>query len=204
MSKSNKNLAARWLSYFTVGYNLLEGIVSVFFGYSGGSLALAGFGLDSFIESISGGIMIWRFKERKELTHEEEEKIEARAIKLVAMAFYALGIYVLINSVLNLYNHSAPEKSIAGIIIAIVSLVTMPILFVFKHRTGKSIGSKSLIADSRQTLACMVLSVILLAGVSLNYLWQIWWSDSVASILIAILLVREGYRTYREGKLCEC
>ena len=120
MSKP-KNITALILAYITVGYNILEGLVSVFFGYSGGSLALAGFGLDSFIESMSGGIMIWRFKERKGLTHEEEERIESRAIKMVAMAFYALGIYVLINSSLNLYRHSAPEQSLAGIIIAIVS-----------------------------------------------------------------------------------
>jgi len=201
---TNGNNRALGVSYFTVGYNIIEGVASVIFGYAAGSFALVGFGLDSFIESLSGGIMVWRFTKREGISHEEEERIEARAIKLVAYAFYILGAYVLYNSIRNLYLHKGPEQSLPGIIIAIVSLIVMPALFFYKRKTGKSINSKSLLADSKQTLACMMLSLVLLAGLSLNYLWNIWWSDSAASALIALLLIREGYKTYREGELCEC
>jgi len=201
---TNGNNRALGVSYFTVGYNIIEGVASVIFGYAAGSFALVGFGLDSFIESLSGGIMVWRFTKREGISHEEEERIEARAIKLVAYAFYILGAYVLYNSIRNLYLHKGPEQSLPGIIIAIISLIVMPALFFYKRKTGKSINSKSLLADSKQTLACMMLSLVLLAGLCLNYLWNIWWSDSAASTLIALLLIREGYKTYREGELCEC
>lgn len=195
---------ARGLSYFTVGYNLLEGLASVIFGYSAGSFALVGFGLDSFIESLSGGVMIWRFGRRGQISHEEEERIEARAIRLVSYAFYILGIYVLLESIKNLYFHEKPEPSLPGIIIAIASLIVMPALFILKRRTGKSLNSRSLLADSKQTLACVILSVILLIGVGVYYFWAIWWIDSAASAIIALLFIREGYSTRREGELCEC
>ncbi len=201
---SNGNKDALGLSYFTVGYNILEGIASVIFGYATGSFALVGFGLDSFIESLSGGIMIWRFTGREGISHEEEERIEARAVKLVAIAFYALGAYVLYYSIRNLYLRQGPEQSLAGIIIAVISLIVMPALFLLKRRTGRAINSRSLLADSKQTLACMTLSLVLLIGLGLNYLWGVWWSDSAASAIIALLLIREGYNTYREGQLCEC
>ncbi len=192
------------LSYFTVGYNLIEGIVSVIFGASAGSFALLGFGLDSFIESFSGGVMIWRFSSRRELSHIEEERIEERAIKLVAYAFFILGAYIFYGSLKNLYLHEQPEHSLPGILIAIASLIVMPVLFWLKHKTGKSIKSKSLIADSKQTLGCVSLSAVLLIGLGLNYHWGLWWADPVASIIIALLLLREGYYTYREHKFCSC
>jgi len=195
---------ARGLSYFTVGYNIVEGLVSVFFGYAAGSFALVGFGMDSFIESLSGGVMIWRFRKRGIITHEEEERIEAKAIKLVSYAFFILGAYVMIEALKNLYFHEVPERSLPGIIIAIISLIVMPGLFILKRRTGQSLKSKSLLADSKQTLACMTLSLIMLIGVGAFYLWQIWWIDSAASIAIALLLFREGYNTRKEGELCEC
>ncbi len=192
------------LSYFTVVYNIFEGLASVIFGAAAGSFALIGFGLDSFIESFSGGVMIWRFGRRGKISHEEEERIEQRAIKLVAFAFYILGAYVLFESLKNLYLREHPEHSLAGIIIAIVSLIVMPALFFAKRRTGKAIKSKSLLADSKQTLGCMMLSAVLLIGLGLNYLWGFWWADPLASAVIAILLLREGYKTYRERELCEC
>jgi cation diffusion facilitator family transporter len=195
---------ALWLSYFTVGYNLIEGLVSVFFGLLAGSFALIGFGADSFVESLSGGIMIWRFSLHGKVSEEEEERIEVKAVKLVAFAFYILGAYVLIESIKNLYLREHPEHSLAGIIIAIASLIVMPALFLLKRQTGKSIQSRSLLADSKQTLGCMLLSAVLLIGLGLNYLWGLWWADPLASAIIAVLLLREGYETYSERELCEC
>ncbi len=199
-----KHKKALWLSYFTVGYNVLEGLASIFFGLGAGSFALIGFGADSFVESLSGGIMIWRFRMHGRISEEEEERVEARAVKLVAFAFFVLGAYVLFESIRNLYLAEHPEHSLAGIIIAIASLIVMPALFLLKRQTGKAIQSRSLLADSKQTLGCMLLSVVLLIGLGLNYLWGLWWADPLASGVIAVLLIREGYETYRERELREC
>ena len=150
---------ALFLSYFTVGYNFLEGIVSIFAGLLAGSIALVGFGLDSFIESLSGGVMIWRFSQHGRVSEEEEAKIEAKATKLVAFAFFFLGAYVLYESAKKLYFQEIPDPSVLGIIIAFISIIVMPILFYLKYKTGKAIGSRSLVGDSKQTLACVFLSV---------------------------------------------
>lgn len=192
------------LSYFTVFYNLAEGIASVAFGAAAGSFALLGFGLDSFIESLSGAVMIWRFRMHGKISHQQEERVERQAVVLVAVAFLVLGAYVLYESMRKLYLHQRPEASLAGIIIALISLITMPSLFWLKHRTGRAIKSRSLLADSRQTLGCVALSVVLLVGLGLNYWLGLWWADPAASGLIALLLLREGYKTYRERELCEC
>ena len=192
------------LSVFTVVYNLFEGVISVFAGTVSGSIALVGFGLDSFVESLSGGIMIWRFRGLGNLSHEEEERIEAKAAKFVAYTFFVLGAYVLYESLKKLILREPPEPSLLGIIIAIVSLVVMPVLFFMKYRIGKSIGSRSLVADSKQTLVCCYLSVALLVGLGLNYMFGIWWADPAAGIIIVLFLVREGYETLREEKICGC
>lgn len=171
-------------------------------GILAGSIALTGFGLDSFVESLSGGIMIWRFT--KHGTLEEEEKKEKRAIKLVAISFFLLGIYILFESVKKLYLSEAPSPSLLGIIIAIVSLITMPILFYVKNRTARTIKSESMIADSKQTLACMFLSLALLIGLGLNYFFGYWHADPIIGLIIFIFLIKEGYGVYRKGKVCSC
>lgn len=179
--------------------------MSVFVGLLAGSIALVGFGLDSFVESLSGGVMIWRFRKHGKMTkEEEEEKIESKAIKLIAYTFFILGSYVLYESVEKLCFHEIPSPSLVGIIIAAVSIIVMPVLFYMKYRTGKSVKSKSLVADSRQTLACMVMSVALLAGLGLNYRYGLWWADPVAGLIIVIFLIKEGYTALKEGKICSC
>ncbi|MFH1435530.1 MAG: cation diffusion facilitator family transporter [Pseudomonadota bacterium] len=191
------------LSYFTVGYNVLEGVVSILAGVLSGSPALLGFGFDSFVESLSGGVMIWRLGKHGKISHEEEEKAEKKAAKLVGATFFILGSYVLFESVKKLVTQEAPDPSLPGIVIAVVSLVVMPILFYAKYRTGKKIGSKSLVADSKQTLACMFMSAALLVGLGLNYLFGLWQADPAAGLVIVIFLFKEGYETIKEGQL-EC
>lgn len=192
------------LSYFTVAYNLLEGAVSVWAGVLAKSTALIGFGFDSFVESLSGGIMVWRFRKREWSSETEEMKVEKKAIRLVAFTFFILGAYVLFESGRKLYLQEAAEPSLFGIIIAIVSLIVMPVLFWMKYKTGKSLESRSLVADSKQTLACMFLSAALLVGLGLNYAFHLWWADPAAGVLIAGYLLREGYETWQEEKLCSC
>lgn len=190
------------LSYFTVAYNFIEGLLSILAGLLSGSIALVGFGLDSFIESLSGSVMIWRFYESRHFSDEEHERREKLAIKLISYSFFVFGAYVLYESVKKLYFVEAPEPSIFGIIIALVSIIVMPILYRQKQKVGKTIASSSLLADSKQTLACVFLSVALLLGLLLNYLFGIWWADPIVGFFIVFLLFKEGYNTYKEKTLC--
>jgi divalent metal cation (Fe/Co/Zn/Cd) transporter len=192
------------LSYFTVGYNLVECLVSLFAGYLAGSIALVGFGLDSLVESLSGGVMIWRFRHAPGLEAAEEARRERRAVRLVGWTFLALAAYVLYESVKKLYLQEPPAPSLLGIIIAAVSLLVMPALFSIKYRTGRALNSASLMADSKQTLACAFLSLALLIGLGLNYIWGVWQADPVIGLLIVSFLGREGYETLKEEKLCSC
>jgi divalent metal cation (Fe/Co/Zn/Cd) transporter len=192
------------LSYFTVVYNVFEGVVSVLVGLWAGSVALVGFGLDSFVESLSGGVMIWRFSRHPDISKAEEQRVERKAIKLVASTFFIFAAYVLYESVKKLYLREAPEPTLLGILIALVSLVVMPILFYMKYRTGKEIGSRSLVADSKQTLACVFLSVSLLVGLGLNYFLGLWQADPVVGLVVVAFLVKEGYTTLTEEELCTC
>ncbi|UCF50626.1 MAG: cation transporter [Thermoplasmatales archaeon] len=195
---------ALWLSYFTVLYNIVEFIVSILAGFIAGSIALIGFGSDSFIESLSGAIMIWRFKKHGKISEKEEEKIEKRATRLVAITFFILGFYVLFESVKKLYFQEKPDISIVGILIAIASIIIMPSLFYMKYKTGKNLKSRSLVADSKQTLACLIMSISLLIGLLLNFLYGFWQADPIVGLIITGFLFREGYETYKEEELCSC
>ncbi len=183
---------ALFLSYFTVGYNILEGALSIFAGLLAGSIALIGFGLDSFVESLSGGVMIWRFRQGPAKSKEEEEKIERRATKLVAYTFFILGAYILYESIKKLVLQEIPNPSLLGIIIAVISIIVMPILFYMKRKTGRQINSRSLVADAKETLACLFLSVALLVGLGLNYTIGLWQADPVVGLVVVVFLAKEG------------
>ena len=187
------------LSYVTVGYNVLEGTASILSGVFAGSIALIGFGLDSLIESLSGGVMIWRFSQGTQISQEEEERIEKKATRLVAYTFFILGAYVLYESIKKLVVSEIPEPSLIGIIIAVVSLVLMPILYFVKIKTASALGSSSLIADAKETLACTLLSAALLVGLGLNYLAGIWQADPIVGVIIVVFLFREGYEILNEN-----
>lgn len=186
------------LSYLTVGYNVFEGLASLIFGSIAGSIALISFGLDSFVESLSGMIMIWRFRIHEKVSEEEEEKVESRARRFVGVTFFVFAVYVFYQSLNKLYFKEIPDVSLPGIIIAILSLITMPALFFFKSKTAVSIGSRSLAADARQTLACVFLSASLLLGLLLNYLWGLWQADPAIGFLIGFYLIKEGRETLFE------
>ena len=190
---------ALWLSVFTVAYNLLEGVAAVAFSRTDQSAALFGFGVDSFIESLSGLVMIWRFAKS-----EETERREAAAARLVGGSFFILAAYVAYEAIEAIWREERLKRSLAAVIIACLSLLVMPTLYILKQQTAKRLGSRSLLADSRQTLACMLLSVVLLAGTGLNYLTGIWQADSVAALLIAAFLVREGYEVITTREVCHC
>lgn len=204
MVKVSLHKKALLLSYFTVGYNVLEGIISLVAGAWAGSIALVGFGLDSFVESLSSGVMVWRFGKPEALSAAKEEWLDRKAIKLVGYTFLVLATYVLYESSKKLYLQEIPSPSLLGIIIALASLIIMPGLFHLKYQTGKSLNSASLMADAKQTLACALLSVALLVGLGLNYLYGVWQADPIIGLIIVIFLAREGYETLRKNKLCSC
>ena len=195
----NQNLSkkALLLSYITVGYNILEGIASIIAGALAGSVALLGFGLDSFVESLSGGVMVWRFRNQDKLSEKEVENIERKATKFIGYTFFLLAAYILYESINKLVSQKAPDPSLFGIVIAFVSIIAMPILFYQKYKMGKALGSSSLIADSKETLACLFLSFSLLVGLGANYLFGLWQADPIVGLIIVIFLLWEGYETLK-------
>ena len=201
---TNLRRKALHLAYFTIAYNVVECVLSLVAGALAGSIALVGFGLDSLVESLSGGVMIWRFARHESMNPEAEARLERRAVKIVGYTFFVLGAYVLYESLEKLILQEAPAPSLLGLGIALASMLVMPGLFYLKYQTGKSLGSASLMADSKQTLACAMLSVALLIGLGLNYWFGIWQADPVIGLVIVALLIREGYHTLKEEKLCSC
>ncbi|MEX0677832.1 MAG: cation transporter [Pirellulales bacterium] len=185
------------LSYLTVGYNILEGVASLVCAGLAGSAALLGFGIDSFVESLSGLIMVWRFSR-------PGEDRERTAIRLVGSALVILAAYVAYESAAQLYLRQAPEPSPLGIVIALISLVAMPGLYFAKRSVGQGIRSRSLLADAKQTLGCILLSVALVVGLGLNYSLGWWQADPIAGLVISIFLTREGYRALTAGEACQC
>ena len=187
------------LEYFTVVYNLAEAAVSLLFGKIANSIALIGFGLDSIMESLSGMVLIWRLQKHGKITEEEEERIERKAMKFVAVTFFILGFYVLYQSLRKLIVKDIPEPSLPGIIIAVISIIVMPLLSYQKMKTGRQIQSQALVADAKETFACALLSIALLLGLGLNYAFGFWQADAAAGLLIVIFLFREGLESWEEA-----
>ena len=189
-----------WLEYFTVVYNIVEAAVSIVFGTIANSIALVGFGLDSVVESLSGFVLIWRLRQHGKISPEEEERIEQKAMKFVAVTFSILGLYVLFQSLKKLIGKEIPDPTLPGIIIAMVSIIVMPLLTWQKYKTGKKIRSRALIADSKETLACAFLSVALLLGLGSNYMFGFWQADPIVGLIIVVFLFREGWESWKESQ----
>lgn len=183
------------LEYLTVGWNVLEGLIAIVAGLLSGSVALVAFGMDSLVEIISGFVLIWRLRaeDRGDLDEAALERTERRAELLVGGAFMVLAAYVTIESLRSLLRAEAPEASPVGIVLTALSIVVMLWLARAKRETGEALGSRALIADSKQTRACWYLSAVALVGLGLNALLGWWWADPVAALAIAVLLVREGW-----------
>ena len=180
------------LAWFTVGYNIVEGLVSIGAGYIAGSIALTGFGFDSFVESFSGGIMIWRLSPRNRGSENDDRRAEELAIRLIGWSFILFAAYVLYESAEKLITADRPDTTFVGIAVALASIIVMPILYKRKMAVGIQLDSRSIIADATETLACMYLSLALLAGLGLNALFGFWWADPAAGLVIAVFLFREG------------
>jgi cation diffusion facilitator family transporter len=186
--------------YFTVGWNVIEGIVAIIAGVLAGSIALVGFGLDSYVEVASGVVLIWRLRKHGFGDEEGEEAAERKAILFVGVTFLLLAAYVLYESVKKLYLHEHPDETLVGIVVAIASLIVMPILSFYKRKIAAEINSRALRADALETLACSYLSLTLLLGLGANALFGWWWADPVAALAMIYFLVREGLEAVQEGR----
>jgi divalent metal cation (Fe/Co/Zn/Cd) transporter len=188
---------AQLLAGASIGYNLIEAAVAVTAGAVAGSVALVGFGLDSLVEVSSGLVILWQFR------HPVPESRERRALRLIGVSFFALAGYITAESVRSLAGTSEPATSPAGIGLAALSLLIMPVLSRAQRRTGRALGSGSVVADSTQTLLCTYLSAVLLAGLLLDALLGWGWADPAAGLVIAAVAAREGVEAWR-GENCGC
>ena len=191
------------LEYFTIGYNSLEGFVSIVAGFFAGSVSLIGFGLDSLIEVTSGAAMLWRL--HHDLNPSRREEVERTTLRIVGVLFIALALYILFDAGNALVSHEAPNQSMPGIIVAAFSVVVMPLLARSKRRIANGIGSRAMMADSRQTDFCTYLSAILLGGLLLNAALGWWWADPVAALAMVPIIAKEGIEGLRgEGQCDDC
>lgn len=187
------------LEYVTVGYNALEGLIGILAGLMAGSVALVGFAVDSLIEVSSGLILIWRL--HSDRRDEDRERVERRALRLVGISFLILAAWVAWESGEALWRSEAPQRSLPGIVLALASLLVMPVLARQKRRVGRDLSSGAMVADSRQTELCFYLSIILLSGLALNAMFGWWWADPAAGLAMVPIIVNEGVQAL-QGKSC--
>ena len=191
----------RYLEYFTIGYNSLEGLIAVGAGLIAGSIALVGFGFDSLIEVTSGVVLLWRL--HADVDEARRERVEAISLRLVGICFIVLALYLVQDSVWSLLKREAPDESLVGIILAAVSLVIMPLLVRAKRKVARRINSGALMADSKQTELCTYLSAILLGGLLLNAVLGWWWADPVAALIMVPIIAKEGIEALRGETCCD-
>ena len=201
LKQERKLLNLAWiLSLITIGYNLLEGGISTFFGASDETLALFGFGVDSFVEVISGiGIahMVWRMKRN---TMEQNDDFEIAALRVTGFAFYLLTLGLVCGSILVMITGTSPETTLAGIVISIISIITMYFLYRIKLDVGTKLDSAPIVSDAKCTKTCFYLSFILLASSVLYEIFGIPFLDVLGSLGIAWYAFREGGEAFEKAK----
>jgi divalent metal cation (Fe/Co/Zn/Cd) transporter len=190
---------AVWLTRTTIGWNVVEGAVAIAVGAAAGSISLIGFGLDSAIEVSAAAVLAWRLRQERRVGC--KAGADRRATRLIAVAFGALGAYVSVEAGAQLAAARAPDVSVAGIVLAAVSLVVMPTLARAKTRLAPVLGSTAVASEARQTLLCACLSGVLLVGLLLNAAMGLWWADPVAALGVAAVAIVEAVRTCRADSL---
>lgn len=191
----------RNLEYFTIAYNSLEGLIGIGAGLMAGSVALVGFGFDSVIEVTSGAALLWRLY--ADADKESRERAERITLRLIGVCFLALAVYVSYEAVSSLVYRALPERSLPGIMLAIASLVVMPVLARAKRQVARDIDSRAMKADAKQTDFCTYLSAILLGGLLINALLGWWWADPVAALVMVPIIAKEGIEAFRGDTCCD-
>ena len=188
------------LSLFTIIYNLAEGIVSSYFGYENESLALFGFGADSFIEVISGlGIahMVLRIRRQPKSNRDDFERT---ALRITGFCFYTLVVGLLITSFYNIWTRHNPDTTFAGVIISVISIAVMWALIIGKTRVGKQLNSDAILADAKCTRVCIYMSVILLISSGIYEVARISYIDSVGTLGLSYFAFKEGKECFDKAK----
>ena len=195
------------LAIFTIVYNVLEGLISTYLGFEDESLALFGFGSDSFIEVISGlGIahMIVRIQKRP---NSNRDNFERTALKITGFAFYALVLALVVTSIYNIWTGHKPLTTFWGVVISIISILVMWILVIGKRRVGHKLDSAPILADANCTLVCVYMSIILLISSGIYELWGIGYIDSLGTLGLAYFAFNEGKECFEKAnseKYCAC
>ena len=200
---------AFWLSMVTIFYNLLEGTIATYYGLADDTLALFGFGIDSFVEVLSGiGIahMVYRIQREGAGHSPEHDRFEKQALQLTGVSFYLLTVGVVASSLLTIYTGEQPRTTMIGIIVALVSIVTMFFLARYKERVGKALNSEPMLSDANCTKTCLYLSVLLLVSSGLYEVFRIPYVDAVGALGIAWFAFKEGREAFEKakGKACQC
>jgi divalent metal cation (Fe/Co/Zn/Cd) transporter len=197
-----------WIELATIGWMLVEASVALTVGFLTHSVSLQGFGIDSIIELISGGVLLWRLLvEQRGGENEVVERAERRAAWITATALFALAFYIVIDSAISLLARSHAEASWWGIGLAIAAALIMPLLWRGKLHIARQIGSAALKADAMCSITCAYMSITLLAGLLLNTLFGWWWADPLAALVLVYFIVREGREALHEartGETCSC
>ena len=192
---------ARKIQLYNIIYDTVEVAVSLIAGFTSGSAALIGWGLDSVIEVVSASTLWWRLN--GEIEGIEDKKVKKRekiTLFVIAGSFLLVSGFITYDSVTKLINENTPNWSTMGIIILLVSLVVNPILIYYKRKYGKKLDSKELLADSKDTFICLYQTVAVLGGLlAVRYLgW--WWADPVAALLIVPYALKEGWGAFKNGR----
>lgn len=197
-----------WIELVTVGWMIIEACIALIAGFITRSISLQGFGIDSVIELISGGILLWRLVvERRGGSGAAVERAERRAAWVTSLSLFALALYIVVASVLTLVLRTRPESSLWGIGLAIAAAIIMPVLWQGKLRVARRIGSAALKADAACSVTCAYMSITLLVGLSLNALFGWWWADPLAALVLVYFIFREGREALHEartGETCSC
>ena len=187
----------RRVSWASLVWLVVEGVVAIIAGLSTGSVALLGYGLDSAVQSFGSGVIVWRFTGRRIGSAGAEQ----RAQKIVATSFFLLAPYLIVAALAQLLTATAPEGSWIGVGLAAVGMVLMPLFGRAKRRLGVLAGSAATAGEGAQHLICAALSATILVGLFLNVAFGIWWADPLVALTLAAVAVHTGTRTWR-GQGC--
>jgi divalent metal cation (Fe/Co/Zn/Cd) transporter len=179
------------LEYASMAWMTAEAAIAITAGVIASSIALVGFGLDSVIEFFAAAIVVWQLRG-------EGVDRQTRAVRLIGVTFFALAVYLTVQSLRDLAGHARPGQSAAGLVVAAAALIVMPLLAVAKRRTGRALGNQALIADSAESALCAFTSAAALLGVGLNEWAGWWWADPAAGLVIAALALREGLEAWEK------
>jgi divalent metal cation (Fe/Co/Zn/Cd) transporter len=188
---------ARLLAWTGIAWHFVEFAIAILAGLAASSIALLGFGIDSFIEALAGFVVVWLFTGSRI----GSERAERRAQQFIALSFYGLAAFVGVEAIRSLIERHEPAVSWVGIALAAFTAVTMPLLAIAKRRVGHRLGSSATVQEASQTQLCAYLSVALLIGLGANAAFGWWWADPLAALVIAGVALQEGRESWR-GDSC--